>query len=135
MSENRKLFWLGKGTLGDIKTGDEIPVDYITKGRLIDFEKKGLIGEKIVATVEHDSEKDLEIKDLKAQKRTLTKKLSRAEKEISKLESSFKKVSDEKDKLIKAAKAHVKTNIGKDDGSKKEPDVKVSPADGKAGPK
>lgn len=127
MSEE-KLFWLGKGTLGDIKNGEEIPKDYISAERFRELEKEGLVGCKIVATIDNDSEKDLEIKDLKAQKETISKKLLNAENEISKLEALLQKVSAEKDKLIKRnAKVSAEKKVD-------EKPVKVGTETGKAGP-
>lgn len=60
MSKKEKgsgYFYLGRGTLGKIKNGEEIPEGYISDDRLEILKKKGSIGEKLgISKVEKKSE-------------------------------------------------------------------------------
>lgn len=98
----KKIFWLGKGVLGDIKNGEEIPEGTLTKDRIRSFEKKGLIGEKIVATIDNDDEKTSQIKNLNDSILELSKKLGTSEKEISDLKAKVTKLESESEDSLKA---------------------------------
>ena len=37
-----KQYWLGKGTIGDISQGEEIPEGYLSEERFRQFEKEGI---------------------------------------------------------------------------------------------
>jgi hypothetical protein len=47
MGKGTGLFWLGKGTLGEIRQNEEIPAGIISPERMKQLVKQELIGEKI----------------------------------------------------------------------------------------
>ena len=101
MSVEEKYFWLGKGTLGKIRTNQEIPKDYISKEDFDAFVKKGLIGTKVgifkpstdtselkqkieeleTALANSKTEKE----NLSSKVNELTSKLEKAEEQVTKL--------------------------------------------------
>jgi len=102
-------YWLGKkgsnkGTLGDLKPGDEIPENFLTEKRLREFERDGSVGEKIVATKLTDDSKTNKIKDLIAENSDLKIKINGAESKINGLDALVKKLESDpmKEKLDEA---------------------------------
>lgn len=85
-------FWIGKGTLGDIKQHEEIPIDFLTPERMKKFESEGLIGDKFKPS--DSSEKNFlkeKITDLENQLKLSVDELEFSKEQVKDLEAQLKK--------------------------------------------
>jgi len=67
MSKGTGLYWLGKGTLGNVSQNEEIPAGLITEKRMNFFMDQGLIGEKMKPVAAGDNAK-LKVENAKLKK-------------------------------------------------------------------
>lgn len=96
-----KKFWLGKGTLGKVRTGEEIPAGMLSDERLRALEKQNLIGARIVSVVDQETPEQAELADLRAENSELKKQLKAADKALKTAEkklAEIDKLADDDDK-------------------------------------
>lgn len=113
MSEDQKTkakkYWIGKGTLGDIKNGDEIPEGFLPPERMRFFEKAGMIGEKITAIKETAAQEkyndliacknqlELDVENLKSENEKLLKKVEKLKKSEDSLKAELEELKKSED--------------------------------------
>ena len=100
MKKGTGKYWIGKGTLGDIKQNEEIPLDYITPKRMQKFIDDGLVGD-LIKPFDKDANNILRarITELEAQVKEfdqdeidfLKEQVKELEAQVEKLENELKK--------------------------------------------
>ena len=126
----QKIYWLGEGTIGNIRTGDEIPEGLLSEKRLKYFKSQNLIGTKVVSASKNENQKDKEIKVLSDSVDVEKNKLVNALKEIDKLAATLTEVTAAKTKALDdltVARAKIKELKKKADGSLKTDASKAGP--------